>query len=75
MDMEEHWWTLHGGAALLLINGVGLANAEPASFRLSANAWLICSAVMLFAVLMLAMGVQGSILKKMMKVHGPGQPG
>jgi uncharacterized membrane protein len=61
-------WTLHLGGVVVLISGLWLALSEPTPLRLSANAWLLYSVILLFVVLILAMGIQAPIMKKLMKV-------
>ncbi len=60
-----NWWTLHLGAALILISGFWMAAAEPTPMKLSQNPWLMYAVVLFVVVLILAMGVQSPLQKKM----------
>jgi uncharacterized membrane protein len=58
-------WTLHLGAALILISGVWLAVGGPTPFKLGSNPWLLYSILLFFVVLSLLMGAQAPIAKKL----------
>lgn len=67
-------WTLHLGAALILISGFWMALSAPIPLKPSANPWLLYSVILFFVVLFLAMGAQSPIARKMLQLAESNPP-
>lgn len=67
-------WTLHLGAALILISGFWMALAAPIPLQLSTNPWLLYAVILFFVVLFLALGAQSPIARKMLQLAESDHP-